>query len=104
MGISSKWLALVAFSLATLVIGLDTTVLAVALPTLAHELNATQSDLQWFSTAFMLTLAGGMLHASVIGDRVGRKKTLLGALVIFGGCAAWSAYVTTPGQLIAARA
>ena len=104
MGTSSKWLALLAFSLSTLVIGLDTTVLAVALPTLARDLNATQSDLQWFSTAFMLTLAGGMLPASVIGDRVGRKTTLLAALVTFGGCALWSAYVTGPGQLIAARA
>ncbi|GAB3916765.1 hypothetical protein GCM10011575_25530 [Microlunatus endophyticus] len=96
--------ALVAFSLATLVIGLDTTVLAVALPTLAQKLDATQSDLLWFSTAFMLTLAGGMLPASVIGDRLGRKKGLVAALVIFGGCAFWSAYVSGPGQLIAARA
>lgn len=104
MRTSSKWLALVAFSLSILVIGLDTTVLAVALPTLAKKLNANQSDLQWFSTAFMLTLAGGMLPASVIGDRLGRKKTLVGALIIFGGCAFWSAYVGGPGQLIAARA
>jgi len=104
MRTSSKWLALVAFSLSILVIGLDTTVLAVALPTLARKLNATQSDLQWFSTAFMLTLAGGMLPASVIGDRVGRKKTLVGALIIFAGCAFWSAYVSGPDQLIAARA
>lgn len=104
MRTSSKWLALVAFSLSILVIGLDTTVLSVALPTLARELNATQSDLQWFSTAFMVTLAGGMLPASVIGDRVGRKKTLLAALVVFAGCAFWSAYVTGPQQLITARA
>ncbi|MBT8161537.1 MULTISPECIES: MFS transporter [Arthrobacter] len=104
MRTSSKWLALAAFSLSTLVIGLDATVLAVALPTLARALNATQSELQWFSTAFLLTVAGGMLPASVIADRAGRKKTLLAALVIFGGSALWSAYVTGPGQLIAARA
>lgn len=104
MRTSSKWLALVAFSLSTLVIGLDSTVLAVALPTLARALNATQSELQWFSTAFLLTVAGGMLPASVIADRAGRKKTLLAALLIFGGSALWSAYVTGPGQLIAARA
>ncbi|MFN8098863.1 MAG: MFS transporter [Dermatophilaceae bacterium] len=101
---SSKWLALVAFSLATLVIGLDMTVLAVALPTLARVLDATQSDLQWFSAAFSLTLAGGMLPASLIGDRLGPKKTLMAALLIFGGCAIWSACVGGPGQLILARA
>lgn len=101
---TSRWLTLVAFSLAILVIGLDTTVLSVALPTLARKLDATQSDLQWFSTGFMLTLAGGMLPASVIGDRLGRKKTLIAALVLFGGCAFWSAYVNGPQQLIAARA
>ncbi|WP_168207586.1 MFS transporter [Microlunatus elymi] len=104
MPAKSRWLALVAFSLSILVIGLDTTVLSVALPTLARKLDATQSDLQWFSTAFMLTLAGGMLPASVIGDRLGRKKTLVAALMVFGGCAYWSAHVSGPGQLIAARA
>lgn len=104
MRTSSRWLALVAFSLSILVIGLDTTVLSVALPTLARRLDATQSDLQWFSTAFMLALAGGMLPASVIGDRLGRKATLVAALVVFGGCAFWSAHVSEPQQLIAARA
>lgn len=103
MRLSTKWLALVAFSLATLVIGLDMMVLAVALPTLARALDATQSDLQWFSAMFLLTLAGGMLPASVIGDRLGPKKTLMAALVIFGGCAFWSAGAKGPDQLIAAR-
>ncbi|MDL9979291.1 MFS transporter [Microbacterium sp. ASV49] len=99
-----RWVGLAMFSVAALVIGLDLTILAVALPTLSRELHASQSELQWFSTAFMLTLAAAMLPTGVLGDRIGRRKTLVGALVVFAGGSLWCALSTTPGELIAARA
>jgi predicted MFS family arabinose efflux permease len=43
---NSRWWALAALALSTLAIGLDTTVLSVALPTLATDLHAATSDLQ----------------------------------------------------------
>jgi EmrB/QacA subfamily drug resistance transporter len=98
-----KWWALGAFVSAALVVGFDATILAVALPTLARELSASATQLQWFSTSFMLAMAAAMLPVGVLADHVGRKKVLLGALLVFAACSAACAYSVNPGQLIAAR-
>ncbi|WP_043720354.1 MFS transporter [Nocardia asiatica] len=98
-----RWFALGALAVAMLTIGLDVTVLTVALPTLAVDLNANTAALQWFSSAYTLALAAVMLPAGALGDRYGRKKFLLAALVLFGVASVACAVATTPGQLIAAR-
>lgn len=100
----ARWFALGALALAMLTIGLDTTVLVVALPTMAVDLHAGTSALQWFTTAYTLALAALMLPAGAIGDRYGRKKFLVAALVVFGGASVWCALATSAGMLIAARA
>ena len=101
--IPSRWLALGALSVAMLTIGLDVTVLTVALPTLAVDLGANTSALQWFSTAYTLALAAVMLPAGALGDRFGRKKMLLGALALFGVASVACAFAADSGQLITAR-
>ena len=101
---TSRWYALAALALSTLAVGLDTTVLSVALPTLARDLGATTADLQWFTTAYLLVLAAALLPAGVLGDRLGRKRMLIGALLLFGAASVACAYAQTSGQLIAARA
>jgi MFS transporter, DHA2 family, multidrug resistance protein len=83
---------------------LDGTVLAVALPTLARKLNASESDLQWFSSAYLLMLAATMLPAGLLGDRYGRKKVLLGALVVFGIASIACAASPSSQVFIASRA
>ncbi len=100
----ARWLALGALALAMLTIGLDTTVLVVALPTMAIDLHANTAALQWFTTAYTLALAAMMLPAGALGDRYGRKKFLLAALVVFGGASLWCTLATSAGMLIAARA
>ncbi|MFD6267903.1 MFS transporter [Nocardia asteroides] len=97
------WLALGALALAMLTIGLDVTVLTVAIPTLAVDLDANTAALQWFSSAYTLALAALMLPAGALGDRYGRKKMLLGALVLFGLASLACAFAGSAGQLIAAR-
>jgi EmrB/QacA subfamily drug resistance transporter len=87
-----------------LVVGLDLTVLNLALPTIAVDLHASTSDLQWISDSYSLVLAAAMLPAGMLGDRLGRKKVLLVALVLFGLSSAACAYAATTGELIAARA
>ena len=101
---SRKWWALVAIAASVLVVGLDLTVLNLALPTIAADLHASTSDLQWVSDAYSLVLAAAMLPAGLLGDRFGRKKVLLIALVLFGASSAACAYATSTGELIAARA
>lgn len=98
-----RWWALAAVALAVLAVGLDITVLSVALPTLAGALKASESDLQWFSSGYALVLAAGMLPAGVLGDRFGRKKVLLAALVLFGAGSIGCALSATPGEFIFAR-
>jgi EmrB/QacA subfamily drug resistance transporter len=99
-----KWWALVAIAASVLVVGLDLTVLNLALPTIATDLHASTSDLQWFSDAYSLVLAAAMLPAGMLGDRLGRKKVLIVALILFGASSAACAYAGGVGELIAARA
>ncbi len=98
-----RWWALGALTLAILAVGLDGTVLSVALPTLAYALHASESDLQWFSSGYLLVLAATMLPAGLLGDRYGRKKVMLIALALFGAGSAACAYAPSAGAFIAAR-
>src|SRR5436189_1858028 len=98
-----KWWALGALTLAVMAVGLDGTVLSVALPTLAAALHASESDLQWFSSGYLLVLAAMMLPAGSLGDRYGRKKVMLVALALFGAGSATCAYAPSAGAFIAAR-
>jgi len=100
---TSRWYALAALALSTLAIGLDTTILSVALPTLSRDLHASTGDLQWFTNAYLLVLAAVLLPAGMLGDRFGRKKLLLGALFVFGAASAACAWADSTGELIAAR-
>ena len=99
-----RWWALVAIAASVLVVGLDLTVLNLALPTISSDLHASTSDLQWVSDAYSLVLAAAMLPAGLLGDRLGRKKVLLTALVLFGASSAACAYASGISELIAARA
>jgi DHA2 family multidrug resistance protein-like MFS transporter len=99
-----RWWALVAMAASVLVVGLDLTVLNLALPTIANDLHASTGDLQWFSSAYSLVLAAMILPAGRLGDRYGRKRVLLIALLLFGLSSAACSYAASTGELIAARA
>ncbi|WP_223198889.1 MFS transporter [Solihabitans fulvus] len=99
-----RWWGLGALALSALAIGLDLTVLNVALPTLATQLHADTAGLQWIANGYTLVLAAVLLPAGLLGDRLGRKRLMIGALVVFGVASAGCAYASTTGQLIAARA
>src|SRR6266508_3319139 len=99
-----RWWALAALALSALVVGLDLTVLNLALPTLATVLHASTSDLQWIVDAYSLVLAAMMLPAGLLGDRFGRKRLLLAALTLFAAASLACAYAPSAGALIAARA
>ena len=99
-----RWLALLAIAASVVVVGLDLTVLNLALPTMAVSLHASTGDLQWIADAYSLVLAAMILPAGLFGDRFGRKKILLIALVLFGAASVACAYAASTGALIAARA
>jgi DHA2 family multidrug resistance protein-like MFS transporter len=102
-GISHRWLAMGAMTLALIAIGLDQTVLNLALPTLSTSLHASESELQWFVTSYTLAVAAAMLPAGLLGDRYGRKTVLLVGLVVFGVMSVACAYAPSATAFIAAR-
>src|SRR5690348_17605338 len=106
MGLSSarRWWALAAISASVLVVGLDITVLNLALPSISTDLHASTGDLQWIADSYSLVIAAAILPAGLLGDRYGRKRVLLVALAVFLVSSAACAYSTSVGALIAARA
>lgn len=98
-----RWWALIAVSLSVLAVGIDGTVLSIALPTLAGVLHASESQLEWFSAGYLLMLAAAVLPVGLFGDRFGRKKVLLASLLVFGAGSALCAYSTTAEEFLIAR-
>ncbi|WNV76794.1 MFS transporter [Geodermatophilus sp. DSM 44513] len=78
--------------------------LAIALPEVARDLTATQTELTWVIDAYALTFAALLLPAGIAADRVGRRTLLVGGLLLFGAAGIASAWAADPGQLVALRA
>ena len=99
-----RWLALGVLCLSLLAIVIDNTIVNVALPTLVRDLEADVAELQWVVDAYTLVFAGLLLLAGALGDRYGRRRTLLAGLTVFGVSSAVAAYAGSVDGLIAARA
>lgn len=78
--------------------------LAIALPDIAADLSADQSELTWIIDSYALTFAALLLTAGIAADRVGRRTVLTVGLVIFGAANIASAFSPDPGWFIALRA
>ncbi len=78
--------------------------LNVALPNLAVDTGASQTQVTWIVDAYTLVFAGLLLSAGALGDRFGRRGVLLAGLAIFGASAAGAMAVSSPAALIALRA
>jgi MFS transporter, DHA2 family, multidrug resistance protein len=99
-----RWKTLAVLSLSLLIIGLDNTILNVALPSLQKEFDTSTSTLQWMVDSYLLVFAGLLLTTGTLGDRFGRKLALQAGLLLFGGASLSVLLVDTSGQLIAIRA
>jgi len=66
-----------------LIVGLDSTIVNVALPSIQHDLHAPVSGLQWTIDAYTLVLASFLMLAGSTGDRVGRRRTFQTGLAVF---------------------
>jgi EmrB/QacA subfamily drug resistance transporter len=98
-----RWKTLGVLSLSLVIIGLDNTILNVALPTLQDHFNASASRLQWMVDAYMLAFAGLLLVFGTLGDRFGRKLALQAGVSLFGLASLAAPFAHSAGQLIAVR-
>lgn len=85
-------------------VAMDTSLLNVALPSIASGLGFTPAGLQWVVTAYLLTFAGFMLLGGRLGDLYGRRRVVLGGLGLFIAASLLATLAWSPGALITARA
>ena len=99
-----RWLVLWAMCLPLVLVVMSVAGLNVALPSIQRELNATASNLLWTVDAYALVFAGLLMSGGALGDRFGRKGTLLVGLLIFAAGLVTGGFAGSPGQLILGRA
>jgi MFS transporter, DHA2 family, multidrug resistance protein len=99
-----EWLGLALLALPTMVIGLDLTVLHLAVPSLSADLQPGSSQLLWITDIYGFMIAGLLITMGTLGDRVGRRRLLIIGAAAFGLASVLAAYSTSAEMLIATRA
>ncbi len=89
--------------LSLLIVGLDTTIVNVALPAIRSSLHASVSGLQWTIDAYTLVLASLLMLAGSTADRIGRKRIFRAGLVVFSLGSLLCGLAPSLNLLIAAR-
>jgi EmrB/QacA subfamily drug resistance transporter len=98
-----RFLVLAVCCISLLVVGMDNTIVNVALPSMQHELHASVSSLQWTIDAYTLVLASFLMFSGSTADRVGRRRTFQVGLASFGLGSLLCSLAPSVGWLIAAR-
>ena len=96
-------LILVICCMSLLIVGLDNTIVNVALPSIGRELHTRVAGLQWIVDAYTLTLASLLILAGSTGDRLGRRRVFQAGLVTFTVASLLCSVSTSLGMLIAFR-
>jgi DHA2 family multidrug resistance protein-like MFS transporter len=99
-----RWLALCVLVLAVLLVAVDATVLGLATPYLSEDLEPSGTQLLWIGDVYSFVIAGLLVSMGSLGDRIGRKRILLGGATAFGLISVLNAYASTPEMMILARA
>ncbi|GAB2913600.1 MFS transporter [Streptomyces heilongjiangensis] len=99
-----RWLALGVLVLAVLLVAVDATVLGLATPYISEDLKPSGTQLLWIGDVYSFVIAGLLVSAGSLGDRIGRKRLLLIGATAFGAISVLNAYATTPEMMIVARA
>jgi DHA2 family methylenomycin A resistance protein-like MFS transporter len=83
---------------------LDTTVVNVALGSIARDLHAGPTTLEWIANAYTLVFAGLLLSTGLAADRIGARRVFLAGLATFAAGSALATAAPTAGALVAAQA
>jgi EmrB/QacA subfamily drug resistance transporter len=98
-----RWVSLVFICLAIFISTVDSTIVNVALPSIAEDLNAGTSGLQWVMDGFSIAAAGFILLGAGVADRYGRKGTFMAGFALFGAASISGALAQTIEMLVVSR-
>lgn len=98
-----RWKALGVLAAGLALIVIDGSIVAVSLPTIIADLSLDLTDAQWVTTSYAVVLSALLLIAGRLGDRVGRRRLLIGGVGVFVLASVLAALSSSGGALIAAR-
>lgn len=98
-----RWAATLVVCLGLFLLGLDLTVLNVALPSLEDDLRPGVTALHWIVDGYALVLGGTVLTTGALTDRIGRRRAFVTGLAVCGTASALGALAPAPWQVIASR-
>ncbi len=99
----SPWTVLAICCCSLLLVGIDVTIVNIALPTIRRELHSSLSGLQWVIDAYSLVLAAMLMFSGSLGDRLGRRRVFLTGLVAFTTASLACGLAPSLGWLVAFR-
>ncbi|MEV1143591.1 MFS transporter, partial [Micromonospora sp. NPDC049799] len=100
---ASRWPALLVLCAGSLMIILDGSVVAIALPTIRDDLGFSATGLAWVVNAYLVAFGGLLLLAGRLGDLLGRRRVFLAGIALFTLASLACAVATGPAQLVTAR-
>ncbi len=99
-----EWVGLAVLALPCALYSMDLTVLNLAVPRISAELRPTSTQLLWILDIYGFLVAGLLITMGSLGDRIGRRRLLLGGAAAFGVASVLAAFSTSASMLIATRA
>ncbi len=99
-----QWWVLVGTCLGLFILMLDSTVVALALPTIESELHASADSVQWVLNGYLLVISVLVVTAGRLGDIAGRRRIFVIGMAVFGAGSALAALADDDAVLVAARA
>ncbi|MEU9097489.1 MFS transporter [Streptomyces sp. NPDC048361] len=103
LSVRRRWAAALTVCLGLFLLGLDLTVLNVAVPDLRNDLDASMRETQWIVDAYVLALGGLVLTSGGLTDRLGRRRAFVAGLVVCALSSAAGGLVHSPWQVVTAR-
>ncbi|WP_197087544.1 MFS transporter [Micromonospora sp. HK10] len=100
---ATRWPALLVLCAGSLMIILDGSIVAVALPAVQADLGFTATGLAWVVNAYLVAFGGLLLLAGRLGDLLGRRQIFLAGVLLFSAASLLCALAEGPGTLVAAR-
>jgi DHA2 family multidrug resistance protein-like MFS transporter len=99
-----EWIGLAVIALPCLLYSMDLTVLHLAVPRLTVDLKPSSMQLLWIIDIYGFLVAGSLITAGTLGDRIGRRRLLLIGAALFGVASILAAFSSSAVMLIATRA